>query len=112
MSSLRSQDQDIAIASLSRESKPSRYIDTHESFISSNVAPALREKVPRKSESLEENTIRPTKKKFGYVAAYTRGSFRCSSPLVVVKPSTIPGAGFGVFAAVELLPGDIVTWYS
>ncbi|CAK5048510.1 unnamed protein product, partial [Aphanomyces euteiches] len=66
MSSLRSQDQDIAIASLSRESKPSRYIDTHESFISSNVAPALREKVPRKSESLEENTIRPTKKKFGY----------------------------------------------
>ncbi|CAK4602142.1 unnamed protein product, partial [Aphanomyces euteiches] len=52
------------------------------------------------------------KKKFGYVAAYTRGSFRCSSPLIVVKPSTIPGAGFGVFAAVELLPGDIVTWYS
>ena len=44
--------------------------------------------------------------------ALKRGSYCSKNPVVYFTKSTIPGAGYGVFAAVDLLQGDIVTFYS
>jgi hypothetical protein len=44
--------------------------------------------------------------------ARERGHFQCLQPLLDVKQSTIDGAGNGLFAVVDFVPGDIVTWLS
>ncbi|KAH9155526.1 hypothetical protein AeRB84_002515 [Aphanomyces euteiches] len=48
---------------------------------------------------------------FNYMKAAARGSFQCKKPLVKIQESTIPGTGFGLFAAIKLIPGDRVTWF-
>ncbi|KAF0701930.1 hypothetical protein AaE_016232, partial [Aphanomyces astaci] len=46
---------------------------------------------------------------FTFANARLRGAHEAVNPFVKIGESTIPGAGRGLFAAIDLLPGDICT---
>ncbi|KAF0729494.1 hypothetical protein AaE_009377 [Aphanomyces astaci] len=48
---------------------------------------------------------------FTFASARLRGAHEAVNPFVKIGELTIPGAGRGLFAAIDLLPGDICTAY-
>ncbi|CAK4610893.1 unnamed protein product [Aphanomyces euteiches] len=53
----------------------------------------------------------PPRQLFSLRDARKRGCYGATKPIVVTGPSKIERAGAGVFACVDLLPGDVVTTY-
>ena len=63
----------------------------------------------KKRKTRSNTTLRPL---YDYDDAERMGVYGCRNPILDYRPSIIPEAGNGLFALQELLPGDIVTWYS
>lgn len=64
---------------------------------------------PRKTRA---STKKKQNGRFTEEDAEERGAHQCKNALVEYRESTIPGAGNGVFACVNLYKNDIVTWYT
>lgn len=65
----------------------------------------------RKEKKKERQVVQRTEV-FTDIDADIEGVFGAPFCPIEYRPSSIPGAGNGIFATVDLIPGDIVTWYS
>ncbi|KAG9406735.1 hypothetical protein AC1031_003056 [Aphanomyces cochlioides] len=65
----------------------------------------------RKSAARALEALSKHRTLFSFADAQRRGTYGADNPIVISKESSIPPAGYGVFAAVDLREGDIVTSY-